>query len=1153
MANRFTNLQGNQRISDTYTEINEGFDGVEGDIDAHTAANTAHGSTSAATAGRMMQRDVNGRSKVAAPAASDDIARKDTVDAAISTAAADATSKANTVQSNLITHTGNASIHTTQAEKDKLAGITVGAGGAGSATDSVIGNRTADPNTATAYGLTGTVTQIWSWITKYFKAVTGKANPFDTPDITLAATKTHVDDSVRHLTAEERTAWNNKVDKVAGKQLTTEDYTTTEKSKLAGTATGAEVNQNAFAKVNNMDATGKSDTLTLTGGVGITITNNPGTRTATITATGSAAPGAHGTTHNEDGADPIPELVTAKADIVALKTAQMEAASIPVTIKRGLNLVNTSGASPAEIIVQGRSLVNLLGKIGNFEVDTNSDGVANGFEAYLSGATASLESTNVKYGTKAQKITANSSDTSAIREIRISNLPFDANKYYLALVDVVTDRLSQANLVINNGSADLGNVITTTNKTIYRKWQQVTAATNGAFKIMNFNNVGVTGWVQFDGARIYEINATDYAKIDVDPDWTGAKLAEKYPYVDSVQHLQGGVVRTLDSQNIHYANFPMLVGNLDRTIVDTYDSAKGVVSRKWKTGVSLDGSYPWTASSSGTGFKAIGLANSGGYFGDRLRGVTNVPYCKMFDERIIRLGGTSSAGDLISISWWQHLTGNDFYLSLFNADTGWVDAVNPSVNAIKAVMNGWKATANSGTAYTSWVSILTGAAPATNTDAYCAANKAAGWTAWATLDYMIAQSFEETVIGDKGAIALKSGGNLVELLDGFIVREKIAAPYLSSGSYYSNMSAQPSTKFKNRVNEISAVYKNGVIDTRWVFGNYVSESDIALSGMMFMSISAAYYDPTAEYNVTYQVLDNYLYTSSIINTTIIYQSTLGSSVSKNVQDIADIKTHNGVQDWKLLLDEAYAANTRYDLNAHVGSRGTVHGIATTTEAGFQSAADKTKLDGIPATAGGANSATDTVIGTRSIDDTIAAATGADTPTRLWSKLAYMIKAITGKSSWFTAPATTLEATSLHIAATTGIHGAVSTVTASRLMQRDANSRSQVADPAVAQDIATKNYVDTTVPCVMGSYTGNAAATRDITLPFTPRLVSVLNNGNGFYQPSNVLLWASTTKNGHDNSNNLTLSVGANKFVVRMTGSTGNANINGELYEYIAYR
>ncbi|MEK3865780.1 pyocin knob domain-containing protein [Paenibacillus sp. FSL H7-0716] len=96
------------------------------------------------------------------------------------------------------------------AEKAKLAGLIPGAGAAGSATDTTIGNRTADPNTTTAYSLTGTITQWFSWIIKYFKAITGKANPFDTPDITLAATKTHVDNTTVHLTAAERTAWNAK-------------------------------------------------------------------------------------------------------------------------------------------------------------------------------------------------------------------------------------------------------------------------------------------------------------------------------------------------------------------------------------------------------------------------------------------------------------------------------------------------------------------------------------------------------------------------------------------------------------------------------------------------------------------------------------------------------------------------------------------------------------------------------------------------------------------------------------------------------------------------------------------------------------------------------------------------------------------------------
>jgi hypothetical protein len=93
----------------------------------------------------------------------------------------------------------------------------------------------------------------------------------------------------------------------------------------------------------------------------------------------------------------------------------------------------------------------------------------------------------------------------------------------------------------------------------------------------------------------------------------------------------------------------------------------------------------------------------------------------------------------------------------------------------------------------------------------------------------------------------------------------------------------------------------------------------------------------------------------------------------------------------------------------------------------------------------AGAVTDTAIGNRTIDDTVTAAAGADTPTRLWSKLAYMIKAITGKANWYTAPATTLEAAANHANATTGVHGATSAATANRLAIRDANGNMSVGN------------------------------------------------------------------------------------------------------------
>jgi hypothetical protein len=76
-AGDFNRIEGNiQHLQDT----KETPTGAQAKVDAHTSQTSVHGATSAATANRIIMRDSAGRAKVAAPSASDDIARKDTVD-----------------------------------------------------------------------------------------------------------------------------------------------------------------------------------------------------------------------------------------------------------------------------------------------------------------------------------------------------------------------------------------------------------------------------------------------------------------------------------------------------------------------------------------------------------------------------------------------------------------------------------------------------------------------------------------------------------------------------------------------------------------------------------------------------------------------------------------------------------------------------------------------------------------------------------------------------------------------------------------------------------------------------------------------------------------------------------------------------------------
>lgn len=80
-----------------------------------------------------------------------------------------------------------------------------------------------------------------------------------------------------------------KVDVVEGKGLSTEDYTTAEKTKLSNIAAGAEVNQNAFSNVKvgstTVVADAKTDTLELVAGDNVTLTPDATNDKITIAAT----------------------------------------------------------------------------------------------------------------------------------------------------------------------------------------------------------------------------------------------------------------------------------------------------------------------------------------------------------------------------------------------------------------------------------------------------------------------------------------------------------------------------------------------------------------------------------------------------------------------------------------------------------------------------------------------------------------------------------------------------------------------------------------------------------------------------------------------------------------------------------------------------
>lgn len=111
------------------------------------------------------------------------------------------------------------------------------------------------------------------------------ADPTGSADAALSSAKAYIDENVETL----NNAIGSKVDKVSGKGLSTNDYTTTEKNKLSGIASGAEVNQNAFSNItigsSTIAADSETDTLTLVAGSNITLTPDATNDKVTISAT----------------------------------------------------------------------------------------------------------------------------------------------------------------------------------------------------------------------------------------------------------------------------------------------------------------------------------------------------------------------------------------------------------------------------------------------------------------------------------------------------------------------------------------------------------------------------------------------------------------------------------------------------------------------------------------------------------------------------------------------------------------------------------------------------------------------------------------------------------------------------------------------------
>ncbi|WP_418027266.1 hypothetical protein [Paenibacillus sp. JJ1722] len=186
-----------------------------------------------------------------------------------------------------------------------------------------------------------------------------------------------------------------------------------------------------------------------------------------------------------------------------------------VTLEPGVQIVHAEKAAPFLLTgLNGRTLVNLLGRMGNCEIVSE----------WSSNVAIAIDSNNKTNGSSSFKITLGSVPATASASFLTT-----PGRKYIAIADVKSGNTSKVAISINGVAAAKGNEVTSVSAFAP---SVVRFAATDYFHIVTVTGTGVAGnTFNMDSVRVYEISEADYVAV---ASLTPAQIAAKYPYVDSV-------------------------------------------------------------------------------------------------------------------------------------------------------------------------------------------------------------------------------------------------------------------------------------------------------------------------------------------------------------------------------------------------------------------------------------------------------------------------------------------------------------------------------------------------------------------------------------------------------------------------------------------
>lgn len=271
-------------------------------------------------------------------------------------------------------------------------------------------------------------------------------------------------------------------------------------------------------------------------------------------------------------------FVTKKEVLIDIATHNEDIEAHP-DMREQIKKLNEVGTTVADVEIQGRTLVNLLGRAGN-AIYQQDDRVFK-----HDGSTFEFDRDEFVFRVTTEK-------TTEFLIGGLNEIPMAKGKYYLLIAD----------LKVNNGTPviAIGSAISKKAYTNYpnvNEWgisysvgySDVDVTPNADLVIKTDTPISNTE-LRVKDVRVYEISKEIYEKINLDGDYTGKKLVEKYPYVDDIKPVVNPYIESKENliEGTKWFNTDGGENNIDCPLIS---NPSGVYAGSYLKGLSIGDEY----------------------------------------------------------------------------------------------------------------------------------------------------------------------------------------------------------------------------------------------------------------------------------------------------------------------------------------------------------------------------------------------------------------------------------------------------------------------------------------------------------------------------------------------------------------------------------